>query len=165
MNKRKVLGGLAFIVLILLFVTLGGLIYSCRTDDASQESGGMILDDSAKPYDPAEAMATDSSGIAIPGYSTVYFPENETSVQMTLYNPEQNTCLFKFELYIDEESEPIASTDLIEAGKAVENITLSRPLAAGEYDLYIKVLPYTTDTYTALNNALVRAELCVLADE
>ena len=82
---------------------------------------------------------------------------------MTLYNPAQNACLFQFALYLEGEEEPIASTGLIQPGKAVQEITLARPLAPGDYTLNIQVNTYTSDMQTALNNAFVKAELRVFA--
>ena len=82
---------------------------------------------------------------------------------LTLYNPEKNTCLFRFELYLEDQEEMIASTGLIEPGKAVQEITLAHALPAGNYTLNIKVDTYTADTQMPLNNALVQAELCVLS--
>lgn len=161
MKKRKTVL-LSILALILVLVSIIGLVHSCQNNKPSTESGGLILDENAYPYDPsANLVADNANGIAIPGYGDIYFPADETTVQITLYNPEKNNCLFRFELYIDDNTEPIASTDLIEAGKAVDSITLSHPLRAGEYTLNIKVLPYTVESHTALNNALVRAKLYV----
>lgn len=166
MKNRKNVIIMIILVLVLFAAAIAGLLHSCKNQQEAQESIGMVLDDGAEPYEPAESLASDGeNGIAIPGYSTIYFPANETEVQLTLYNPEKNTCLFRFELYIDEETEPIASTGLIEPGNALRTVALSRPLKAGEYTLNIKVLPFTADTYAALNNALVHAELCVVGDE
>lgn len=154
---------LSILASITVLVSIIGLVHSCQNNKPLTESGGLILDEDAQPYDPsADLVADNVNGIAIPGYGDIYFPADETTVQLTLYNPEKNNCLFRFELYIDDNTEPIASTDLIEAGKAVESITLSHPLQAGEYTLGIKVLPYTVENYTALNNALVRAKLYVI---
>ncbi|MEE1002463.1 MAG: hypothetical protein U0L17_01785 [Acutalibacteraceae bacterium] len=166
MKKSKTSVFFSVIVTILLLVVIVSLLHSCRYHQSQKTNSGMILDSSAEEYIPDYTLATENSnGISIPGYGTIYFPEDETNVQITLYNPEQNDCLFRFELYIDNEKNPIADTGLIESGKAVQNLTLSHPLKAGEYKLNIKVLPYTTDTHTPLNNALVYAKLYVLANK
>lgn len=163
MNKKKISKLLLVMALALLLIVLIGVGYGYLNREKTQ--GGMILDENAEQYDPEASLETDGNGIAIPGYGVIYFPENETDVQITLYNPEQNTCLFQFELYIDDESQPIASTDLVEPGKAVSEVTLSRALEAGTYTLSIKVLTYAVDTFAPLNNAMVRTQLSVLADE
>lgn len=160
-KKKKIWIVISAIVLVLLILAGVFLFRGCQNQESG--SGGMIFDPNAEPYDPSSDIAADHvSGIAIPGYGNIYFPSDETTVQITLYNPEKNDCLFRFELYIDDENEPIASTELIEPGKAVQTVTLSRPLTKGEYSLNIKVLPYTKDDLTPLNNALVYAKLYVL---
>lgn len=165
MKKKKITAIASIFAIILLAIAIIGLFHSCD-DENLQANGGMILDSAAESYDPKVDITTNSDdGIAIPGYGTIYFPENETDIQITLYNPKKNTCLFKFELYIDDEATPIATTDLVEPGKAVQNVKLERPLKIGEYKLNIKVLTYAADTYTPLNNALVYADLYVLANE
>lgn len=160
--KRKAIA-LSVLAVLLILICVMSLVHGYWMDKASPESGGMILDADAQPYDPsADLTGGVTSGIAIPGYGDIYFPAGETTVQLTLYNPEKNNCLFRFELYIDDAAEPIAATDLIEAGKAVQTVTLSHPLQAGEYTLSIKVLPYTVENHAPLNNALVRAKLFVV---
>lgn len=162
MKKRKSIV-LCIIAVALLLISIVGIVHSCQNWGTTQASGGMILDYNAEPYVPSDSLVSDSAkGIDIPGYGDVYFEAEETTVQLTLYNPAQNNCLFRFELYIDDNTEPIASTNLIESGKAVHTVTLSKPLQEGEYTLNIKVMTYTVEDHTALNNALVRAKLHVL---
>lgn len=162
-KRRIVLSILALIAVAALLIAVIGLVHSCQNSEETPLGGGLILDLDAEPYEPSADLSTDgSNGIAIPGYGDVYFPAGKKDVQITLYNPEQNDCLFRFELYIDDRTEPIAATDLIEAGKAVQTVTLSESLDAGEYTLAIKVLPYTVEEHVPLNNALVRAKLYVV---
>lgn len=159
MSKRKIaICSSVLIVIAILIIIL--LMRGCNASDS--QAGGMTYDENAHDYTVSLPVA-DTNGIAIPGYSTVYFPSGEKNVPMTLYNPDKNTCLFQFELYINDETEPIAETGLIEPGKAVESVVLSRALKSGNYKLKIKVNTYTDDgQLTPLNNALVSAELCVL---
>ena len=100
-------------------------------------------------------------GIKIPGYGDIYFPADETSVKITLYNPEANNCLFSFELYLDNDENPISSTGLIEPGKAVTEAELNRALNIGEYELKIKVNVFSAEGKT-MNNAIVKTKLFVI---
>lgn len=148
---------------LLLFAGFAAAAVFLKSPAASPVQGGFTLDENAQNYTPSGGLSSGKkSGIAVPGYSTVYFPADETDVPLTLYNPEKNTCLFRFELYLDDEDTPAACTGLIEPGKAVQRVTLTRPLCAGSYALHIKVNAFAADTHTPLNNALVEAELCVL---
>lgn len=156
LNKKKLTIGL----IILLCFIAGSLIFVYKVSNPAETSEGMIYDSNAVDWDDTVTDEEVSDGIAIPGYASIYFPKGETEIQMTLPNPEENTCLFKYELYINDESEPIASTDLIEPGKAVETITLTEALSEGNYKLQIKILTYTED-FVPLNNALVKTDLTV----
>lgn len=146
--------GLAVIVIIIFAFN------SCGSSQSS--SAGMVLDTYAVYYEPSAALTHTDNGIAIPGYGTIYFAEGETVVPLTLYNPKENDCLFKFEIYIDQSTEPIFTTDLIEPGKATEYAELKNGLTAGEYTLKIKVCTYTADDLSPLNNAVVSATLKVI---
>ena len=80
---------------------------------------------------------------------------------MTLYNPEENDCYFVFSLYLDEETEPLYTSDYVQPGMAIQEVTLSRGLEAGEYALYIKMETYDPETQTAGNGASVKTALTV----
>lgn len=157
-NRKAVISIIIILVLIGAGCFLGGHIVK------ETEQKGVVFDENAKEYTPVDLVDDSEDGIAIPGYSTIYIPEGEKGVEITLYNPEKNNCLFEFELYIGNEENPIATTGLIEPGKAVESVELNEPLQAGNYELKIKVNTYTIDTQSKLNNAIVYADLQVLAD-
>lgn len=157
-NKKAVIS----IIIILVLIGAGCFFLGHIVKGTNQN--GVVFDDNAEEYTPVDFVDDGEEGIAIPGYSTIYFPEGEKEVEITLYNPEKNNCLFEFELYIEDEGDPIAATGLIEPGKAVQSVELSEPLQAGNYELKIKVNTYTIDTQSKLNNAIVYADLQVLAD-
>lgn len=160
-KKKQILT--AAVIVLLLCIGVSVFVLLLKNHSTAPVQGGFTLDTNAQDYTPSVQLpSSGKEGIAIPGYSTVYFPEGETTVPLTLYNPEKNTCLFRFELYLEDQEETIASTGLIEPGKAVQEITLAHALPAGNYTLNIKVDTYTADTQMPLNNALVKAALCVL---
>lgn len=161
-GKRWIAAGAATALLCAVVALIFFFGKSAAVNTVSQ--GGLFWEERAQDYALSAPLPSSGQGdIAIPGYSTVYFPAGETLVPMTLYNPAQNACLFQFALYLEGEEEPIASTGLIQPGKAVQEITLARPLAPGDYTLNIQVNTYTSDMQTALNNAFVKAELRVFA--
>ena len=79
-------------ILILLMILIIALTYGCQSSHSNSSSNsvttGMVLDPDAEAYEPSTDLSTDDAGIAIPGYSNIYFPAGETQVQLTLYNPE-----------------------------------------------------------------------------
>ena len=160
-NKRLIVIT-ASIIIAALSALIFCLMNPLKANSQNQTAEGISFDNNAVAYNldaPAEQAI---GGISVPGYSTVYFPQGEQIVPITLWNPEKNTCLFQFELYIGEESTPIAATELIRPGMAVKTVTLAYGLNVGEYTLKIKVNTFNAETGTPLNNALVSAKLCVV---
>lgn len=68
-----------------------------------------------------------------------------------------------FGLYIDnagdEEDELLYQSDLVEPGKYIQTITLSRSIPAGSYDAYVVCQPYKSDAATPTNNGIVKIKL------
>ena len=76
-----------------------------------QSQSGLQLDSNASAWEPTTSIqTTEEQGIQIPGYGTIYFAAGEKDVPITLYNPEENTCNFVFELSI-EGDEPFIRLD------------------------------------------------------
>ncbi len=119
-------------------------------------------DPNAQAWSPSAELATqESTGIHIPGYGEIFFPEGEQDVSITLYNPQKNDCILVYSLYLNDETEPIYTSGGIEPGKAVQQISLSHALEAGEYTLKLHITPYDPQTGSMLNQADVSAPLLV----
>ena len=148
---------------VLMVVLIGAIFILGNAFGKPEAVGGLLLDENAQEWEPEQAIASeDAQGIQIPGYGTVVFPSNEQEVSMTLYNPKENTCIFQFSLYIDDEDTPIYTSEGIEPGKAVQEITLNRALSKGEYTLRIQIDPYDAQSGAKHNNAIVTASLQVI---
>ena len=157
-NSKRILlwiGG-AF-VLIAAGVLIGILCLS-----PASEPNRLAVDPSANPWSNG-SVAEDGTnkGIKIPGYSQLYIPADTQDVQITLLNPQENECYFMFELFLEDESTPLYKSDLVEPGKAIEDLHLQRALQAGTYTLRIHITPYAGDRTTALNGANVTTTLVV----
>lgn len=148
-------------VLAVLVVVLAGLVIWQQTRDEPEPAGGIVMDAGAEDWEGPQDTAQEEAGIRIPGYGTIYFPAGEQQVQLTLYNPEKNTCYFTFSLYLEGEDTPLYTSDYVEPGKAIREETLSRGLEAGEYTLSICIATYDPVTQTAKNGATVQAPLVV----
>ena len=82
---------------------------------------------------------------------------------ITLANPEENTCYFKYTVTIDDSETPIYESDLIEPGKAVREFEVTEPLEAGDYEIHLNISTYAMDEeLTPLNGAVVKAVLHVV---
>ena len=103
------------------------------------------------------------TGIKIPGYGEITVPAGETTWKITLANPEENTCYFKYTVTIDDSENPIYESDLIEPGKAVREFDVTEPLEAGDYEIHLNISTYAMDEeLTPLNGAVVKAVLHVV---
>lgn len=147
------------VLLILLFCLRG------RWGDANGGKGLRFNPD--VPEEWSESIDDQSSGgIKIPGFSKIYFEAGTKEVQLTLANPAANACYFTYEIYLDDpEGELLYSSCRIDPGMALTDITLARPLEAGEYTLYIKTNPCEIDSGAPLNSALLKAPLVVVKSQ
>lgn len=130
----------------------------------SEDTSTHSLEESSVEWDDSGMQKGEDSsqGIKIPGYGKIYFPSSEKQVEMTLYNPKENTCYFVFELYIDDEEIPIYASEYIEPGKALTAISLKRELTQGTYNMQIKISTYDTATEAPLNGAVLKTILEVI---
>lgn len=158
MTKKKI-SKVILICIALAAVVLSVFIVSVMNSDTS----AIPVEQNAKPWSFSQtAVSDDKEGTKIPGYSNILFPSGEKNVPITLYNPKENDSIFVYTIFLDGEDEPIYTSKGIEPGKAIENITLSKPLESGNYTLKIHIAPYDIKSNTMLNNAVVTANLTVI---
>ncbi len=102
-------------------------------------------------------------GVAIPGWGSITLPAGVTEAATTLKNPDANADWYylTFEMRlptVDEETgeesyEVLFTTGLIPPGQYCNQVTLTRPLEAGEYNVILHVQPYRMSDKTPTNNA------------
>ena len=122
-----------------------GLCAGSEPDASTQE---------AKESDPPE-------GIRIPGYPSITIPADTKDVTVNLMNPEGNPCYFTFTLVLKDTDETIYQSKMVEPGKAITQITLSKELSAGEYPAILKISTAALDDGRAMNGANVETVLKV----
>ena len=98
-------------------------------------------------------------GIRIPGYPRITISADTKDVTMNLKNPEGNPCYFTFEIVLTEGEETIYTSKLVEPGKAITDVTLSRALEKGEYPAVIKITTTSLTDGSAMNGADVETVL------
>lgn len=103
----------------------------------------------------------ESVGIKIPGYPSITLPADTEEVTVALLNPEDNPCYFTFELVLRDTGEVLYTSGMVAPGKVLTDITLSRPLAAGEYNATIKISTASLEDGSAMNGANVETVLIV----
>ena len=112
---------------------------------------------------PTPTPAPTEPGVAIPGWGSITLPAGVTEAATTLKNPDANADWYylTFEMRlptVDEETgeesyEVLFTTGLIPPGQYCNQVTLTRPLEAGEYNVILHVQPYRMSDKTPTNNA------------
>lgn len=114
---------------------------------------------------PAATPEVAAKGVSIPGYKTMNIKADTQTVDVDLYNPEENKDYYymSFEIRVPNSSgdyESVYASGLVEPGNHIYNITLTRSFPAGEYDnCILHVQPYRISDKSPTNNADVKFKL------
>ena len=123
---------------------------------APELESGAVDWEGIKVSEPEDAPA---DGIRIPGFKSITVEADTAEVSVNLQNPEQNNCFFVIRLVLVDTQETLYESKMIEPGKGLYHITLSRALAAGTYQAKLQYEPYDMTTLTRLNGAEINLEL------
>ena len=100
-------------------------------------------------------------GIKIPGYPSISLPANKPDAEVALLNPEGNPCYFTFELVLSDTDEVLYTSKQVPPGQMIEEITLTRPLEAGQYNATLRITTASLQDGSAMNGANVETILDV----
>ncbi len=162
-NRRRV----RLIVLAaaaVLVAGIAGIAFLAGKHQNAQSTVGIIVDEDASEWKKElEDASGGQEGIKIPGYGEIMVAAGSTIWQITLANPEDNQCYFKYTVTIGEEDTPVYESDWIEPGKAVTEFEVTEALDAGDYEIHLNISACTMDeSHTLLNGADVKAVLHVI---
>ena len=169
-SKRTL--SLSFIILLLLIVGVVTLTLNWNNwfgdvpeGPSSSPNGNLDIDENADDWNgeklPDKTDDAPAAGIKIPGYPSITLPKDQKTVNVALLNPEGNPCYFTFEIVLKDTGESIYKSKLVPPGKAINEITMSRALSAGEYDATIKITTTSVADGSAMNGANVETVLIV----
>ena len=163
-ENRKKRQWIILAAVLVILAAAAGLFLTFATRRENPDGKGIVLEEGAEDWDgEMKDMSEGQTGIKIPGYGEITVPAGETTWKITLANPEENTCYFKYTVTIDDSETPIYESDLIEAGKAVREFEVTEPLEAGDYEIHLNISTYAMDEeLTPLNGAVVKAVLHVV---
>ena len=154
MKKKKMI----LLILCIAAVLAVGIGYFLVSQSRSTEQAfSPDLDPNATAL-TAEG-AEKPEGIRIPGYPKITVPAGETKVKMNLKNPEGNPCYFTFEIVLTETEETIYTSKMVEPGKAITEVELTRALESGEYPAVLKVTTASLEDGSEMNGADVETVL------
>ena len=182
-NARGKSGAASLIVLLaLLAVTVGLFVW--QNQSANRGAPEATLSPTVEPSPTVELQidpnagelvtptpAPTEPGVAIPGWGSITLPAGVTEAATTLKNPEANKGWYylTFEMRlptVDEETgeesyEVLFTTGLIPPGQYCNQVTLTRALEPGEYNVILHVQPYRMSDKTPTNNADTETVLIV----
>jgi len=163
-ENRKKRQWIILAAVLVILAAAAGLFLTFGTRRENPDGKGIVLEEGAEDWDgEMKDMSEGQTGIKIPGYGEITVPAGETTWKITLANPEENTCYFKYTITIDDSENPIYESDLIEPGKAVREFEVTEPLEAGDYEIHLNISTYAMDEeLTPLNGAVVKAVLHVV---
>ena len=132
---------------------------------ATTQNGNLDIDPNAGQWNgqtlPDKTEDAPAVGIKIPGYPSITLPADQQTVNVALLNPEGNPCYFTFALVLKETGEILYTSKLVPPGQAIREITMSRALAAGEYNATIQITTTSLEDGSAMNGANVETVLIV----
>ena len=167
---------LLLLLLLFLLVILFGIFFQHKYDSgkASSETSavqggvGLTIDPNVKENSHQTSETTTEQGVVISGKEFITVPEGKKEISVDFYNPEGNAGLyyltFELRLYNDDEQsyEILYTSGLVEPGKHIREITLSRELEKGVYKAIVHVQPYRmNENKTPTNNADMETKLIV----
>ena len=150
-NKTKKILIAILLILILAAIGLGVWFFLLNNDTST---------DFSEPAASAETEKTEDT-IAIPGYEGLTLKADTKKQELSLKNPETNTCYFVITLYLEDGTE-LWKSEMIKAGDVSKPIKLNQELSAGNYPAKLKYECYRMDKEkTPLNGAEMKLTLRV----
>jgi len=131
------------------------------TTGSTQSPVSVELESGAVDWEGIKVSETSSAaeGIRIPGFKSITIQADTTEVSVNFQNPAANNCYFVIRLVLLDTGETLYESKMIEPGKGLYNVTLSRALEAGTYSAQLQYEPYDLITLTRLNGAVINLDL------
>lgn len=155
--KNKKICLIGAISVIVIMIAIGGFFFTGK----DTLSGGMKMEKNTIEWNQDMESADKNADIQIPYYSDIYMEGGTDSIDMVLVNPKENECYFAYTFILSETGEEIYQSDLIEPGRALEEVKLNQKMGTGRYKLDIRIDTYSIKEQNVLNNAIVSTNLIV----
>ena len=161
------------IVILIMFLQHGNhvenIVEIIVSTETSGDGVGLVIGPGADGGRFSKRDNTLGQDVAISGHRSMTIPANTKEVTVDFYNPEENEgayyLSFELRLYDDSERgyEVLYTSDLIEPGKHIDWIELSRALEKGVYNAVVHIQPYRMNKEKTLtNNADIKISLVVV---
>lgn len=172
-NVLLLLLALAILLMVILAILLQrenqgeNVVKIIVSSENAGEGVGLVIDPNAENGQVSNDNTVEQD-VAISGRKTMTIPANQKEITVDFYNPKENDGAYylTFELRLCDDSkqgyEVLYTSGLVEPGKHIDKITLSRALDKGTYESVLHVQPHRMNeeqTYT--NNADIKMKLIV----
>lgn len=137
-GKKKLLTA---VLVILLIAAVGVIIYLVthkETPEPEKPSSGVVgvISDSWDPNAP-QPEGGQQPGTQIPGYSSAVMKAGDTSLKISIGNPESNKVGFYATLKLEDGTE-LYTSPLLKPGQGLEEVPLKQTLDKGEYSAMVE---------------------------
>ena len=162
-NEKKEEKKKSRVIIIIVMIAAAlviGLAMGGFFNKSSGDSKTKIADNASKyAEDQDYSSIEESDSISVPGYDTFTFKAGQKKQEITLHNPEENTCYFKMSLIL-EDGTTIWESDLLEPGMAFNEIELNQTLDKGTYsNVKLKYDCYSLKDQSQLNGAEIKVTI------
>lgn len=164
---------LVVFLLLLILLLLRGIRYAGKRTGWETFGGPgsgveLVIDPSAENAPTKGDAPSLEEGVVVTGRESLTLSAGTKEADVDFYNPLENGqryyLTFELRLCVDggQEYEVLYTSGLVEPGRHIYHITLSRELEKGEYEAVIHVQPYRMDEErTMTNNVDMRVRLFV----
>ncbi len=155
-------------IIVAALIIAAGLIVGLNYDklfgnnlNVSKERIKQQIDENAGEF--FEKEDENAPNVTMPGWSQITIDANTTDITrgIDFYNPDANKGYYYLKFQLKIKDEVLYESDLVESGKHIQKIKISRPLKAGVYDAVVFIQPYKMDMKTPTNNGEVKIKLIV----
>lgn len=137
-----------YMILLLLLLFVSVLIFPmlCGDGNITNPLSFLVPDKSAEEWkgDQELPQAGKNEEVLVPGFDSLVCYSDQTKQKVNFYNPKENSCLMRMNLYAD--GRKLWSNDgYLEPGKGYYEIDFSEPLSPGTYDGILLVECFLAD--------------------
>lgn len=154
MKHKNTYQKIIFMIVLFLFIIIGLYIGFCQKQNKNQVVG-VRWNGQKKTTDLGN-----NEYIAIPCITTLVLKSNQLNQKVNFYNPEQNSCLMSFSLFINENK--IWESDTLNPGYAFYDIKLNKKLMAGNYTGELAIKCFSLDGKSKLNGGKIKINIKII---
>ncbi len=105
-----------------------------------------------------DKQKSEIGSIEVKGFSKWHVPAGQKdNLTIALENPASNRCYFTFIITLDDTDEVLYQSKMVPPGEGIYQITLSKPLEAGKYNVTVHIRTNEVETGAEMNSAEIKA--------